>query len=183
MIILHTYTDQNPEDQISTLHGMINLAIRWPRSVESIHCSNDESYYEALLKYWGKGNTIVNIEQDIEFMPIMVDRFYTCSEPLCTYPYQLRDRWSVYSIGDGAKLPLDTAKWYSFSERLPDYAEGSGLGFVKIGLEAQVLVNLKEYPVSEYKWWYLDTWLSYKFHKAGLKFHVHKMTVKHHHKY
>lgn len=180
MRILYTYTNERLEDQVKPLRQIVRIAQEWGNNLELVECVKDDDYYHALLEDWGEC-TLVNIEQDIVAYPFMIDRMHICPEQLCVYPYLLRgDRWSVYNIEqDVAELPLTPCKWYEKWETVPSWADGSGIGFIKISEEAQQMVDLSEYPVSEYHWWYLDTWLSYRFHKAGLRFHVHDQAVEH----
>lgn len=172
-LILHTYTSQRIDEQEETKQIITRLSKDYP--IVSKLCNDTDDYWKILLKHWGKDELII-IEQDIVPSFKMVQELEWCIDELCCFPYLLRDRrWSIFEKKDNIQT--------HYTEPLPKYAEYSSLGFTKISRRIQLSIPLQLYPVDEYKWWYLDSWISEFVGQLNMKFHVHQPSVKHNRRY
>ena len=175
MYILHSYTDVRPLSQIDTLHAMIEIARMYGPDFVSryIYKEDDTAYHRFLLDYWDRewGN-IINIEQDIVPSPRMINELLECPYFLCCFPYRLQN--GELSVG----YPDDELTWKSYGQ-VPEYADFSGLGLTKFSPTARHSIDLGNYPVDQYKWWFLDTWIYKQLHMRNLKYHVHSPEVPH----
>lgn len=168
-VILHTYSNERIPQQYPTMIAMLEITRVFSKlgiNVRSRHCPFDSSYWYSLCQYW-QSHTIVNIEQDIVPTASMVEDLLGCDHSACAYWYRIRpdNHLSVFHMADGKML-------YE-SEPVPEFVEGSGIGLAKIGLEIQTQIPLWDYDWQQYKWWYLDTWLSEQMAKLDIKWHIH----------
>lgn len=193
--ILHVYKPGLRElEQIETLHAVIQLAFHcgandgWDRVTErtwdffSIPTVADSDWLNVIVKCWYNYDDFISFDQDIVPSIQMVQDLVLCPEPLCCFPYRLKDgRWSVWEVGN----PLEgedykNGSYYQlFYEKLPVFAEGSGFGLVKIAEEIRNKIDWNDYPIDRFKWWYLDCWLSRQIYLLDERWHVHTPPVKH----
>lgn len=178
-MIIHTYTDQRPDDQTETLTAISKIREVWPTVSEKMVEPDD--YWSLLLRNWNRGDDLITVEQDVVPSLRKVRELDQCVARVCAFPYRLpAGQWSVFDITPQDKRP-------PFHEYIPQYYEigrphftnGTSLGFTKIGLGAQSKIPLHEYPVHKYEWWYLDSFISWYLMRAKIMVHVHDEEVKH----
>jgi len=177
-LILHTYTNERKDEQQETLEQISEL--KRLANVESQFCNDTDDYWAFLLRNWGKEDLII-IEQDVVATPLQVIELAQCSRFVCAYPYRLRaGQLSVWNMDDELRHGNFREYLPSYYEAVaPEFASGTSLGFTKISYLAQLLIPLWEYPVDKYKWWYLDSFISWYLHKKLQSVHVHRPEVKH----
>lgn len=121
-----------------------------------------DGYWNALMNYWGRGEDLIIIEQDMMPLQMHIRDFLNCTHDFCTVPYQLRDgSLSVYEILEyqnfnGTTLPSKTIR-----KQMPSTeSKGSGLGLVKITERGQRLIPLADYSIQDHNWSLIDSWIS-----------------------
>jgi hypothetical protein len=177
-LILHTYTNERVDEQQETLAQISEL--KRLANVQSQFCNNTDDYWALLLRYWGKED-IITIEQDVVATPLQVLQLAQCPRFACAFPYRLRaGQLSVWDMENDLKHGKFREYIPAFYEVVsPIFSDGTSLGFTKITTVAQKLVPLWEYDVDKYKWWYLDSFISWHLHKHSQQVHVHRPEVKH----
>ncbi len=172
--VLHTYSDVRVEDQLETATEMVKIGVHYP--VKWQYCIEDDDYWAFLLRNWGYEDIVI-VEQDVVAKRHLVDGLVECPEHVCTYPYRLKaGQLSVFEITDGDTIPF-IPQFYEVTP--PLYTDGSGLGFIKISKELQKHIPLHTYDVGLYKWWYLDSFISWHLKRLKYKIHVHQHMVQH----
>jgi len=150
--------------------------------VRTAICSDLFDYGDGLTRLWQHGHTIVNVEHDMEFSDALVANLLECEHPLCAHAYQMHqpnDRGEPHYYAHGW-LPRETGpasrgqsiRWISRGE---EWADHSGLGFVKIAPEAQ------RYPLAEnIPWQCVEQEVSAAV--AGTRWHIHWPEIEHYHR-
>lgn len=182
-LVLHAYSNERLEEQQETLEQLVEIKRIWGDRVISQFCNDTDDYWATLLRIWGKDDLII-VEQDVVATPLHILSLAACSRFACAYPYRLRaGQLSIWDM-------IDDLKHGEFREYIPDYYEialptfcdGTSLGLTKLTTVAQKLVPLWKYDVEKYKWWYLDSFISWHLYKHSQKIHIHLPEVKHNRK-
>jgi hypothetical protein len=194
-MILHCYSEKNRGQQQETWDAIAAIETAGYTVKDELTTTRDDSaYWKVLLRNWGKG-VLILIEQDIVPTVSMIEGLAHCYQPVCTYPYKIQDHYSLWQgvweanpppsygkhgLVDFGKTPRPTAT-IPLPEPFPEYAEGSGIGLVKLSKEMQNAIPLADYP-APHQWDLMDTWISsYMSQVLQKKWHVHTPNVKHNH--
>ena len=136
-------------------------------------CTEASGYWKMFLEHWNHGDILVNIGRDIVPSLRHIDSLADCPADSCTFPYMLRDdRYSLFRDTKG------DPKTSYYTIPFPQYAEGSGLGCVKIGLNLQYQIDAGSYPVATLGWPAIEMWLADRMRESGLRWHVHNGRVR-----
>lgn len=177
VIILHPYSDVRVDEQQETWDAIQALSTIEEFTIHSRRCGSDQDspdYWKFLSEHWSGRYPFIIVEQDIAPRVGHVIDLATCQEDSCAIPYVLLGNTpSVFEFMAVGKPPIPTS-WPP-----PRYTYGSGFGLTKIGPAVQNAVDLSDYPVAEYGWTIIDTWVSERMHEKGLQWHVHPGLVKH----
>lgn len=198
MIIYYSFSDVRLDHQGPTREALRKLSLMY--DVVPAHCTAPTTYWYGMRNLWGT-DTIVNIEQDIVPSEAHIESLINCPEPACTIPYRFTDEsWSVgtwitpdpdnwmVDTYDAETLSRDNLARYNqplpgnfqfYADPLPEYAEFSGIGLVKLGLRVQDAIDPYTRPTDG--WSDIDRWLSQQMVKQGFRWHVHRGSVKHIH--
>lgn len=117
---------------VSYLPGEGFLASEQHRVVP-IRCDTDLSYWKGIADRWDHPASLVNIEHDLEWTDAQVTELLSCKYDACSYAY--RCNW--VSTGQPNGVWAHTANGV-FIERGDEWAEWSGLGFIKIAPAARI---------------------------------------------
>jgi hypothetical protein len=94
----------------------------------------DYAYHAALAAAWETGETVVNIEWDMQVNADLLMDLLSCPQPLCSHAYRMylpREYWAHGRVVNATTLTID------WCERGDLFAEYSGIGFCKIAPEAR----------------------------------------------
>jgi hypothetical protein len=98
------------------------------------------SYHEALARCWESGDTVLNVEWDMEHSRSLMLGLLACPHSLCTYAYMMHLPTKHYAHGDVSAVPAfrERGEGVRWIERGDEWASYSGIGFCKIALGARV---------------------------------------------
>lgn len=182
MIILYSYTDKDLQFQRETRKAIDELKKVY--RVVSRKMIGAADYYNFLCEFWDYEDTLINVEQDIVPSINQIRTLRKCPHSHCTFPYKLgnsplhADKLCLFEWDEGV------LNWQSFlsANATPEFCYGSGIGLVKFEPSIRKTINVRDYPVDVYKWWYLDTFLSQKLvWEKQEPWHCHYPPVKHNH--
>lgn len=141
----------------------------------AISCEGDYDYWRGLGALWDSGETIINIEHDMECSDDLISGLLTCPHPLCTYAYKLywpstHQAVPHYAQAVGEKAHIGGGSWVSTGAEWADY---TGIGFCKV--EPAVRVR----PLQREHWALLDMKVTAA---TGGRWHIHWPEIEHYHK-
>jgi hypothetical protein len=132
-----------------------SLAAHAPNAKMVYVGDSDTAYYEVVRAHWTGTSDLVIIEQDIEITAAVLPTFSMCSEPWCSFSYQLREAGKSVLMKDG-------------------------LGCVKFSAELQQSVSFNQVQ-GDHHWAWLDSRLCDAIRDAGFSVHVHDGELRHLH--
>jgi hypothetical protein len=139
--------------------------------VVALPCSGDHDYSRGLQALWPTGQTIVNVEHDMECTDELIDQLLGCPHPLCSHAYRLHPvttgRPSHWAHRDGG---TNYGEWV---ETGTEWCGFTGIGFCKITPAARVR------PLADSHWTAVDCAVS---DATEGDWHMHWPGVEHHHR-
>lgn len=149
-------------------------------------------YWRGFDALWKTGETIVNVEHDVELSATLVAGLVECEHPLCTYPYRLyfpsthqhEPCYAQRVSTVGWHPPIDDCgRWASSGSRYvepssdgapgDEWADYIGPGFCKVAPEARIA------PLAQQPWQGVE--MSVNAAVEG-RWHVHWPEVEHYHR-
>src|ERR1035437_10066176 len=196
MMILHCYSEKNWAQQQETWDAVAAIeAAGYTVTDELTITRDDASYWRVLLRAWGKGR-LIHFQQDIVPTVAQIQELINCNYNACCYPHKLTgDNYGLWQgvweanppptytkngVVDFGKAPRPSAT-IPLQEPFDEYAEGSGIGLIKLSQAMQASIPLADYP-APHDWSIMDVWISsYMSQVLQKKWHVHQPNVKHNH--
>ena len=141
--------------------------------VRRVVCDDVYDYSRGVAAVWGRGETLVVVEHDMECSDDLIAELVDCPEPLCSHAYELF--WPSthkpvphYAHRTGPQPPAG-GEWVSEGD---EWADFTGIGFCKIAPEARVR------PLVESSWQHVDMAVN---KAVEGRFHLHWPPITHDH--
>lgn len=170
------------KESMEFLQEIVNLGTL-PITIIARTCNTVFDYSDAIGNLWQCGDLvimehdIVPTLRDLELMRILLSR-----HPLVAFPYLLYPQSTLLErIELAHRVVNDTKLGWRWANTVDDLeVDFAGLGFSGISQQVQQLFS-REWFYDSHPWVTLDTELSLKLQRYGLRWYMPKVFVKHNH--
>lgn len=143
---------------------------RW--DVHPVECVGDFDYSRGLAEAWATGNTVVNVEHDMQVDDDLIGALVECPEPLCAWAYRLYAASGAHGTADGPIFPFTATEPGPWVDEGAQWAAWAAPGFIKVRAPARIG------PFPGKHWLTVEHATNY--FTAGL-WHLHWPPIEHYH--